>query len=678
MADAQDTQFSADPEGSAKRWQQEFAAARDALRDWHNAAEKCDKEYRDEADRDDGQQSLNLYASGTDLKEATLYGNTPAVDVERRDGDQDDDDARVAANLLKRVLNGMRERDDDNFDQAIGLALKDWLIPGLGTVWTRLDRKTQAVEGKPPMTQPQVDASGQPVLGEDGQPAQQEVAPAVPPTTQVVSEDAPTDYVFWKDLLWSPARVWSDLRWVARRALLSKKSFTAKFGDEQVPISIGADPKDVTVPKTPWARIEVWETWDKENQSLWYYVEGHSRVVVPVGAQANPDGSIPDQLALPGFWPCPEFLIEGNSTSKLVPRPSYTRAQHLYESVNDATTRIADLREAIKACGVYDKTVGELADLLRSGSVNKLVPAANYKALAEKGGIAACIAWLPLEMFVAALDKLRELRREDIDLLFQVDGTSDIMRGQATESGATATEQAIKAKYGSIRGDKAQKRFARFCSDAQRIRAAIVCKHFSPQTIVELANARGLPQQDQQRVPNALAILKSDFGRFRITVKAESVSLTDYAANRQEAMDVIGMVGQYFAAIQPLAMAAPQLAPQLLELLTVFVSRVKGGDAAEAVLDEIVKQATGMAQQAAMTPPQPDPKVQVAQANVQTAQTRAGAEQFKARAGMAQTAMEMQQAAAEHEQGMQKLEAEVRANALKTALGKSEPQEAVR
>jgi hypothetical protein len=63
--------------------------------------------------------------------------------------------------------------------------------------------------------------------------------------------------------------------------------------------------------------------------------------------------------------------------------------------------------------------------------------------------------------------------------MFQVDGTSDIMRGQATEGGATATEQAIKAKYGSIRGGKAQKRFARFCSEAQSIRGEIICKHFS-------------------------------------------------------------------------------------------------------------------------------------------------------------------------------------------------------
>jgi len=304
-----------------------------------------------------------------------------------------------------------------------------------------------------------------------------------------------------------------------------------------------------------------------------------------------------------------------------------------------------------------------------------MVPATNYKALAEKGGIAACVAWLPLEAITAALQVLRDLRREDIELLYQVDGTSDIMRGQASDAGATATEQAIKAKYGSIRGDKSQKRFARFCSDGQRIRGYIICKHFSPETIALRANAQGLPPQDQERVPNALALLKSDAGRFRISVKAESVSLTDYAANKQESMDVVGMIGGFFQAVAPLAQSAPQLGPAILQLLTVFVSRVKGGDAAEPILDDMVKQVQGMAQQAAQQQamaaqqgPPPDPKMQ-------TEQVKAGAEQFRARADVQKTGMEMQQAQAEHAMGMQKLEAEVRADALKQALGASEPQQ---
>lgn len=641
------------PEGSARRWSAEFKAAREALHGWHLSAEKCDKRYRDDGERDD--QSLNLYAAGVDLKEAVLDASSPSVDVVRRDNDQDDDVARVAAEILKRVLNGDLEREDEGFPKALSLAKQDWLIPGFGTFWLRLERDEEE------------DGGQEARLDEEGA----ELAPAVPSTEQPVNEDVKSDYLFWKDALWSPCRVFMQCRWAARSALLSKKSVTAKFGDEDVPLEVGSDPKDKTIPKTPWARARVWEIWDKENGCVWWYVDGYRKVLVPkdLAELANEDGSIPDPLGISTFWPFPEPLIEGATNSKLVPRPSFSRVQDLYASIDDGTTRIGLLRNAVDASCVYDQTVGELGDILNSKGENKAVPAKNYKALAEKGGIAASVMWKPLEAIVAALQQLRDLRKEDIDLLYQVDGTSDIMRGQADEGGTTATEQAIKAKYGSIRGNRSQKRFAAFASDGQRIRGEIICKHFSPETIALRANVTGLPQADQQLVPAAIQLLKSDGGRFKISVKSESVSLTDFAANKQEALDVIGMIGSFLQAVAPLAQSVPQLGPQFLQLLTAFVSRVKGGDAAEPILDEMVKQVQMMAQQAqaaAMQPKPPDPRMVAEQTKLQTTQVKAGAEQFRAKADVVQTQMEMAQAAAEHQQGMQRLEAETRADALRT------------
>lgn len=625
---------SGSPEASARRWKQEFQAAKDELKGWHETAEECDRRYRDEERTNNDGDTLNLYAAGIDLKVATLYGNTPTVDVARRYNDQNDEVARVASELLERLLNGDLERDEEEFPRAIGSALLDWQLADLGDVWFRYEQYP------------------------DG-------------------EDVCCDYVYWKDTLHSPCRVFSQMRWRARRALLSKKSFQKKFGTEEMPpFAIGGSDEDKRIPKTPWARYEVWEIWDKDAECVWFYVDTYERMLVPVGVQANPDGSIPDPLGIPGFWPFPEMLITGATNSKLVPRPQYARSQDQYAAIDDETTRIGLLRDAVKVAGVYDSTVGELGGLL-DGSENAMKPATNYKALAEKGGIAACIAWLPLEAITAALQVLRDLRREDIELLFQVDGTSDIMRGQATEAGATATEQAIKAKYGSIRGDRSQKRFARFCSDAQRIRGYIICKHFAPETIAARANVQGLPPEDQQRAQDAIALLKSDASRFRISVKAESVSLTDYAANKQEAMDVIGGIGAYLQAVAPLAQAAPQLGPQVLQLLTVFISRIKGGDAAEPILDQMVEQVEALAQQAAAQAaqgPQADPTEQVKQ---QTEMVKAGAEQNRAQADIAKTGMEMQQAQAEHAMNTQALEAEVRADALKTALGASEPQKGI-
>lgn len=640
------------PEGAAKRWTKEFTAARERLRAWWEAADKCDEKYRDENTEREGEK-LNLYAAGVDLKEAVLDATSPSVDVARRDNDQDDDVARVAAEILGRILNGDLEREDEGFPGALALARQDWLIPGLGNLWLRLEQEEEDVAAQ--------DAK----LGDDGA----ELAPAVPATTRVVDEDVKSDYVYWRDQLWSPCRVFSDCRWWSRSALLSKKSFTRKFGDEEVPLEIGGDGKDKTVPKTPWSRVRVWEIWDKESGSVWWYVEGHDKMLVPAELQelANPDGSISDPLQISTFWPFPEPLVEGKTNSKFVPRPTYTRVQDQYAAIDNETTRIGLLRDAIDASCVYDKTVGELAEILDSNGQNKAVPAQNYKALAEKGGIAASVMWKPLEPIVAAMQELRDLRREDIELLFQVDGTSDIMRGQSSGPAKTATEQAVVAKYGSIRGERTQKRFAIFASEGQRIRAEIICKHFSPQTIARRANVQGMPESDQALVPQAIQLLKDDGSRFRISVKAESVSLTDFAANRQESMDVIGMISTFLQAVAPVMQGAPQLAPKMFQLLTVFISRVKGGNAAEPILDEMVKQVQLMAQQAAQQPPQPNPQLQVAQ-------VKADAEKAKAGASLQQTSMDAQVSQIEHQQNIAKLEAEVRAEALKTALGTAQSQ----
>jgi hypothetical protein len=655
--DEGDDDFSAQtPDSAAKRWQKEFKASKEALEKWHESAKICDKRYRDEEARDDEQ--LNLYAAGVDVKDAVLDATSPSVEVDRRDNDQDDDVARVAAEILKRILNGDLEREDEGFPEAISLAKQDWLIPGFGLCWMRFTRTETPV------------AEREPQLDEEGN----ELAPAVPATTEVADEDVETDYVFWEDVRWSPCRVFGDCRWFAKSALLSETTFQKKFGDVEVEYAIGADPKDPTVPKTPWARVRVWEIWDKEGGCVWWYVENHSTMLVPTDLKkmARPDGSIPDPLQLSTFWPFPEPLLDGKTNSKFVPRPAYTRVQDQYKAVDDETTRIGLLRNALDASCVYDQTIGEIAEILDSNGENKAVPAKNYKALAEKGGIAASVMWKPLEAIVVALKELRELRQEDIALLEQIDGTADIMRGQSSGPAKTATEQAVVAKYASIRGGKMQKRFTAFASDGQRIRAEIICKHFSPETIKLRANVQGLPPEDQQLVEPAIELLKSDGSRFRVSVKAESVSLTDFAANKQEALDVVGMIGQFMQAVEPLVQGAPQLGPFMVRLLTVFVSRVKGGENAEPILDEMVKQVQGMAQQAAMQaqmPKPPDPRLQAEQLKLRGVAAKAQAEDVRSKADIAQTAMEMQQSQQEHVQTMQSLEQQVRTSALQQALG---------
>ena len=110
-------------EGWAQRWGMELKAAQEELSSWHSAAETCVDQYLDDKPREG--QRLNVFPATVNTQEAALYGNTPSVDVKRRNNDADDDDGRVAAEILERHLNGDLERDEESFPRALGFALKD-------------------------------------------------------------------------------------------------------------------------------------------------------------------------------------------------------------------------------------------------------------------------------------------------------------------------------------------------------------------------------------------------------------------------------------------------------------------------------------------------------------------------------------------------------------------------
>jgi hypothetical protein len=53
---------------------------------------------------------LNLFTANTQTLESLLFGKTPQVDVERKYADSADDIARVAAEILERLLNAGSRR----------------------------------------------------------------------------------------------------------------------------------------------------------------------------------------------------------------------------------------------------------------------------------------------------------------------------------------------------------------------------------------------------------------------------------------------------------------------------------------------------------------------------------------------------------------------------------------
>ena len=585
-----------DPQSQVSRWAVEFAAAREDVDKWHEKGKKIVARFKDERKRADRNTRWNLFSSNVQTQQALLYGQVPKVDVSRRFGDSQDDVARVAANMLERILNCDIESPTDNYAQALWHALQDRLLPGMGLCRVRYEREERAIEA----TEATFGPGGE--LLEQGTEA----------TVELIDERAVVDYVPWRDHLWSPARTFSEVRWWAFRAQLSRQQLVESFGDigKLVPLNAGkrkkGDDDASTKYAAQWGRADVWEVWSKEDRKVYWYVEGFSQLLDVKD----------DPLELEGFWPFARPMVANQTTDSLLPTPDYVLAQDLYDEVDELSSRITLLERAVNVRGAYDGQNTGLKRLLSEASTNDLIPIDNFASFMEKGGIAGAIAWLPIEVIVAAITELRNYRAELVQAVYQVTGMADIMRGQSTGPAATATEQSIKAKYGSVRMQALQDEFARFASDLQRIKAEVMSKFFAPETLAKKSNIEFT--QDAQLAAPAVELIKSRFGMYRVEVKPESVSLADFAAQQGEAAQFVAGVSQFLTAAQPLAASVPGSTEALLELLGLVMSRFRfAGGEAEGIIDRAIAQLKATQQQMPAGPP-PDPKLQAAQLKAAT------------------------------------------------------------
>jgi hypothetical protein len=577
--------FEATPQGWAKRWNVELTNSRKCLEKWHEQGVKINKRFRDEREsKQDGDTRWNLFTSTVQTMMATLYGQTPKVSVTRRFSDSEDDVARVAATMLERILNSDIEKDSDTFAEALQHALEDRLLPGLGAIRVRYVAEFEQI--------PAVPAQVDPMTGVV-------LAPEVPVTERKTYECAESDYSHWRDFLFSPARVWQEVRWLAFGADMGRQQLMERFGEDigkRVPLNAAKREDDTDSEKkaTPWDRARVWEIWDKEGRRVYWYVDGFGEIL----------DEKEDPLGLEGFWPCPRPLLANTTTSTLVPRPDFVLAQDFYDEIDLVSTRITLLERAIRVTGVYDKSSESIKRLLTESGNNELYPVDNWAMHAEKGGMRGIVDWLPLDQITGAMTELRGYRTELVDALYQVTGMSDIMRG-ASDPTETARAQGIKAKFGSVRLQRLQDEVARFASDVQKLKAQIIAKHYDIQSIIEYSNIERTPDKEYAR--SAAELLKSRMADYRIEVKPEAVSLTDFAALKQERLEVLSGIASFLQTAGPLAAQLPNSLPFLLRMLQWCVSGLKGSSGIETVID----QAIAAAQQA---PPQgegqqPDPKV---------------------------------------------------------------------
>lgn len=608
--------FSDTPEGWYQRWKVELDAAHQESREFHDKGRKIVKLFRDdrEGDVDAKQTKWLLFSANTLTILYMLYGKPPGnVEIGRRFADADDSDARVLGEMLERMCNCDMERSSDNTAATLRMTLINLLLPGIGIARLRFDPDLQMVKGKPA------------IMNEE---TGEEDAPAVPDREEPGEENVEIEFVQWDDFRWSAgSRTYSEWRWCAFKARMSRPSLERRFGKEMAALVPMNSPSTAMTSGNsdsnpqradPWARAEVWEIWDKDSKEVFWFVEGMGKIL----------DRKKDPLEIENFWPLPKPMRAIETPETFIPRSFYAMCQDIYEEINTVSTRITTIEKAIAVRGIYDASSAGVKLLLKESGENDLIPVEGWYGFTDKGGLQKQIAWLPLDIIVQALDKLREYRGELMNAANQISGIADIIRGEASAAGTTATENRMKGRFASVRMQALSDEFARFASDLQRIKVEIIAKHFRPETIIRRSNVMFTP--DAQVAMRAIQTLKSKWGLYRVEVKPESLAQADFAALKEQRTEFLATVGGFIQQAAPIAQALPGSMPILLNMLKWVAAALPGSSSIQGELDRAISLAQKQAQQP-QAPPPPDPKLQAEQLKLQGTQMKAQADMEKER-----------------------------------------------
>lgn len=641
----------------ARRWKIELELAKRTDEKWVNRGKKIVKRYRDERAGTTGGNRYNILWSNVQTLLPAIYAKAPKAEAVRRNKDNDPA-ARCAAEILERALQYEIDHYPD-FDEAMRNAVQDRLLPGRGVAWIRYEQREIAV-------------------AEGAEPSQYEV-----------KDCTAVDYVYWEDFRCSPARVWGEVTWVARRVYMSRDEVKARFGEileergksaadvplTHVPIGLdqmkdqGATNGDTEAMK----KAEVWELWDRKTKAVYWTAQGFDDLL---DVREDPYG-------LDDFWPCPRPLFATQTSDTLVPVPDYALYQDQANELDMLTQRIGRLTQAVKVVGVYDASATGVQRMLQEGVDNTMIPVENWAVFSEKGGVKGQVDWLPLEQVVKALQQCYLAREQCKQVIYEITGISDIIRG-ATEASETATAQNIKRQFGSLRLRPRQQDVAMFASEILRIKAQLMMDIYSPESLVAMSGI--MDTYDREFVEKALMLMKSEPMRaYRVEVAADSLIELDQEQEKASRTEFLGAASGFLRQAVPAAQQSPEMAPLLGEMLMFGVRAFKGGREMEAAFQKFVDQMNQP------KPQQPDPEAMKVQAEAQqkqmqmqadmqieqaklAAQVESDRAKMMAQMQVEQARMQMQaevdinRQRAEAEQHAMKIQQEAQLQALKTQM----------
>lgn len=653
------------------------------VKEWLKEVNKARK--REEGFRKDGkcyaeiyeaekktENEFNILFSNTETLAPALYSTVPTPVVARR-FKTSDPVGLASAEVIKRAIQFLADSGDkkySTFDELLKSAVLDALIPGRGV--TRFSYHGE-----------------------------------VEPTSGKVTECVFGSEVPWDRFLVGYGRTWQQVPWIGYEHRMTKEEVETNFGEgkaEKLNFSEASDNGGkengalADEESKGIALCTIYEIWDKDSKKVHFFPD-----------QADAEGlrSVEDPLGLSGFFNCPRPLRFTNRVSGQTPIAPYKMYKTQAEELNLISARINKLITMLKVRGYYDGSL-EKADELLSSPDGTMLPLENVASLYGQGGgkLDAAFWFFPVEKLVGVLQQLYGQREAVKQVIYEITGISDILRGSSVAS-ETATAQNIKNQWGTLRLKNLQKEVARYAKDCMRIIGEVAAEKFEQATLqamtevdipteaqkqqVQLEQTQQQEQAMQQQQMQAMqppmpgqppappqlpapppevppevqamlakptweevmTLLRTEFMRnYKIDIETNSTIDPDNSEDQKNISDLMNGLSQVLNGMAPLIQSG-QMPFDILKNLLLVVSRRYAFGA------EIEEQLKSMQAPPPPAPPQPDPlkqqemqlRVQEAQASAQAAQAKAASDQQ-----MAAIKLDMEKAKAANEQAKMQLE----------------------
>jgi hypothetical protein len=675
-----------DDAGTWAYWNSQEKIALKGERQWRKRGQAIVKRYRDERGNETGTGTTTLHRfnilwSNTQTLLPVLYGRTPKPDVQRRFKDEDDT-GRLASMLLERCLSYTMEQYD--FDAVMEGVVEDKCLPGRGVARVLyVPHFGDPIPGSNPEWE--ADGAAAAIVDSPGDAGKKDESPQPEPTREVVYEECCVQYVYWEDYLEGPARTWREVPWVRFRAYMTRKEMVDRFGPKGKLVNLdfttkGTDSDDEkNVPDDLLKKATVHEVWDKTRRKVYWYAPGTPELILD---------EQDDPLELQGFFPCPDPVRSTTTTEKRIPVADYIEYQDQARELDTLTGRIDRLTRALRVAGVYagsEKQV--LQQLVEDTGENRLIPVEDWAAFAtDKGGVANLIQWLPIQQIAETLIQLYEAREKVKQIIYEITGISDIIRG-ATAAAETATAQQLKSNFASIRIGPQQRNVAKFACGIIRLMASVIMQQFEPRTIsmitgypqlqpvpqlppapppmilgrdpqtgagamvpnpamaqyqqaaqqVQAATAKN--QQLQAQFDAAVKLLRDDAHEgFRIDIEADSTILPDEQQEKADRTEFLGKFIPLMEQVIPIAQGNPAIAGLTKELV---LFAVRGFKVARPLEESIEKAFDAIAQMPQQSQGKGHGDPMKAQADMQEVQVKAQTERMKIAADQQESQAEL-------------------------------------